>query len=532
MRKIILLSLLFSCFVPMDGSYYFYVQLKDKNNTNFSLSNPASYLSQRAIERRNYYNIPMDSTDLPVNMQYIRQISDLGIHVHCTTKWLNGVTVLVKDTSVIASIRTLPFVQFTQYTGISNENPVVPVAPSKIKTTDFDYGVAATQIDQMNGRIWHQNGFNGETIHIAVIDAGFYGVNTNPAFQTLRDENRLLGTKDFVNPHSNIYVEDGHGALVLSTMAAEIDGTFVGTAPKASYWLLRTEAGIGEYLYEPDFWISGIEFADSAGVDLATTSLGYTEFDDPTMNYSYSQLDGKSIRASIAADMAYQKGIILLNSAGNEGNKAWKYISVPADAKGVITVGSVGADGLPSAFSSFGPSADNRIKPELCAIGSSSAFVTANGTTAYGNGTSFATPILAGLTACYLQAAKEKNPVHTLDELRNHLYQSAHLYTMPTNQMGYGIPDFSTVYDSLVKSSLLKLPADNSRMAYKILIRDDQPLIFRIPTTDTNGLYTASIYSVSGQLQAKIKVRNNTVTVHSSEFERGIYLLKFEKASP
>ncbi len=529
MRKFVLLNLLFFIFIQLDGSYYFYVQLTDKNNTPFSLSNPESYLSQRAIERRNYYNVPVDSTDLPVNPQYIKQISDLGIHIHCTTKWLNGVTVLVQDSSIIASVRMLPFVKFAQYTGITFENPVVPVPSSKIKTTDFDYGVAAAQIDQMNGRLLHQNGFSGENIHIAVIDAGFYGVDTNPAFQILRIENRLLGTKDFVNPQSNIYTENGHGAYVLSTMATEIDGTFVGTAPKASYWLIRTEAAVGEYLCEPDFWISGIEYADSAGVDLATTSLGYTTFDDTSMNYTYSQLDGKTIRASIAADMAYKKGILLLNSAGNEGNKAWKHISVPADAEGVITVGSVTKDSIPSSFSSFGPSADGRIKPELCATGSSSALVNSNGTTTSGNGTSFATPILAGLTACYLQAAKEKNPVHTLDELRNLLYQSGHTYQNPTPQMGYGIPNFLTVYDSLQKSSILRLTADNKKLAHKILITDDKPLIFRIPDSYPNSSYTAYIYSVSGQLRAKRKVRNRTVTVNSYEFDKGVYILKIEK---
>lgn len=509
--------------------YYFYVQLKDKNDSPFSLSNPDEFLSQRAIERRTYYNVPIDSTDFPVNPQYIKQISDLGIHVHCTTKWLNGATILVKDTAVIASVRMLPFVKFAQYTGITNENPVIPTPQSKIKNTDFDYGIAAAQINQMNGRVLHQNGFSGENIHVAVIDAGFNGVDTNPAFQALRDENRLLDTKDFVNPQSNIYAEDGHGALVLSTMAAEVNGTFVGTAPKASYLLIRTEAVNGEYPCEPDFWVSGIEYADSAGVDLATTSLGYTTFDDAAMNYTYAQLDGKTIRASIAANMAYKKGILLLNSAGNEGNKSWKYISVPADAEGVITVGSVTKDSIPSAFSSFGPAADGRIKPELCATGSSSALVNTNGTTAYGNGTSFSAPILAGLTACYLQATKEKNPAHTLSEIRNYLYQSGHIYQNPTTQMGYGIPDFSIVYDSLEKSSVFQVFSENNKMAHKILIKKETALKLRIPDSYSHYSNIVKIYSISGQLCAEIKTINKTITIDSGRLETGVYIIHLEK---
>ncbi|MFV0392719.1 MAG: S8 family serine peptidase [Paludibacteraceae bacterium] len=506
--------------------YYFYVQLSDKNNSPYSLSNPSEYLSARAIERRAYYNVPIDSTDLPVNPQYISAIESNGLYIHCTTKWLNGITVITNDSSSITPISNLPFVQSVQFTGRTHEHPLALTSPSKVRNTYYDYGVAFDQINQLNGRILHENGYLGENIHIAVLDAGFYGADTNPAFQLMRQDGRLLGTKDFVNPASNIFAEDGHGALVLSSLATEMNGTHVGTAPKASYLLIRTEAAIGEYLCEPDFWISGIEYADSAGVDLATTSLGYTTFDDPGMDYSYNDLDGNTARASIAANIAYSKGILVLNSAGNEGNKSWHYINVPADAQGVITVGAVARDSIASSFSSFGATPDGRVKPELCAIGSSSALVASSGSTIYTNGTSFSCPILAGMTACFLQAAKVKMQGHSLDELRTLMFQSGHLYQTPTTQMGYGIPNFQTAYDHLDITSLADVKTANNPKILKIFIHGYLPI--KVPLNLEKSLNTRSVnvYSITGQLCSTLQVERNSVSIDPYDFQKGVYVLK------
>ncbi|MHB9055688.1 MAG: S8 family serine peptidase [Paludibacteraceae bacterium] len=522
---VILFTALNSTLLNATG-YYFYVQLKDKRNSTYSIEITEAYLSKRAIERRIYYNVPIDSTDLPVNTQYINEIEKLGIHVHCTTKWLNGLTVLLSDTSKISQVRGLTFVKMVQYTGLTNENQV-NYTPKQISSElPYNYGAALTQISHLNGTHLHENNFRGENIHIAILDAGFKGVNTNPAFNLLRNEGRLLVTKDFVNPYSNIYAEDIHGAYVLSTMAAEMDGTYVGTAPKASYLLVRTEATIGEYLCEPDFWISGIEYADSAGVDLATTSLGYTTFDDPKMNYTYNDLNGRTARASIAAAMACKKGIILLNAAGNDGNNFWKYISVPADAEGVIAVGSVSKDSVASPFSSIGPASDGRIKPELCAIGTASALVAASGSAVYGSGTSFATPILAGLTACYLQAARTKMPPHTLDELRENLYHSAHLYSSPTPKSGYGIPDFAKALDDL---KLTKQVYYSGQKAIKIFIKENVQIL-RIQLDDTEpqtGI--ARLYAINGQLIKKQQFNSSIVKIDIESQTSGIYILKISK---
>lgn len=536
MKKIIrniyllfLLLFLFGAATADATGYYFYVQLGDKSNSPYSISHPEAYLSARALERRAYYFIDVDSTDLPVSPVYEQQIRDLGIHIHCRTKWLNGLTVLVPDSNIMSQVRALPFVKFVQYTGLTDENKAADTRRKVSSALNFDYGAAATQINQLNGSILHNNGFRGENIHIAVLDAGFLNVDLNPAFDSLRTENRLLGTKDFVNPASDIYSEDSHGAYVLSTMTGNIPGKFLGTAPKASYLLIRTEADEGEYLCEPDFWVSGIEYADSAGVDLATTSLGYTEFDDSTMNYTYADMDGKTARASIAATMAFRKGIMLLNSAGNDGSNGWHYIGVPADADGVITVGSVTKTGTPSWFSSFGPSYDGRIKPELCATGTSSSLVSyADSVVINGSGTSFACPILAGMTACYLQAAKAKAPSHTLLLLRRYLTESGNLYNTPTDQMGYGIPDFAKAYTAINNTSVENI---KNECQVKLLVNStERKLKIRILDSSLNlNKAMLVLYSISGQavLTTPIKFRSTDCDIAS--LRSGIYLLTIEE---
>lgn len=512
--------------------YCFYIQFTDKNNSPYTLSNPAEYLSARAIERRAFFNIPIDSTDMPVNPQYVKQLADKGLPVFATTKWLNGVTVVLNDSAQIEQAKSLPFVKYIQYTGILPETSNAFPAPSKIKTAEYNYGDAEQQINLHNGKFLHQNGYSGENIHIAIFDTGFNGVNTNPAFQRMQDEGRLIDTKDFVNPLSDIFAENMHGALALSTMAAEIDNVYVGTAPKASYLLIRTESVEGEYLYEPDLWISGAEYADSLGVDVMTTSLGYTTFDDPTMNYSYSDLDGKTARASIAANMAFEKGILVVNSAGNEGNSGWKYISVPADAEGVITVGSVTTDSVRSIFSSLGPTYDGRIKPNLCAIGNSTALLDKNGSPTYGSGTSFSTPIIAGLMACYLQAAKALEPTLSLQEIKNNIYEAANQHSSPNNETGYGIPDFEKALKKLLLNSLIQVSDNNTKnMVFKFCIRKDNvKQILRIPTEKVYPSGIISIYSTSGQLILRQNFTQPMIQIGAKSLPKGIYILKIENS--
>ena len=509
-----------SASINAQTNYYFYVQFSNKNNSPYSLSAPTAYLSPRAVTRRASFGLSCDSTDLPVNPAYLQQIENVGIHVHSRSKWMNGATVILTDSTKMSLIRALPFVRFVEYTGKLVGAALAP--KQKVKTqTNLDYGIAATQINQLNGKSLHNEGFLGKGIQIGVIDAGFMNVNTNLCFDSLRLQYRLLGTKDIINPTSDIYAEDAHGAMVLSTMTGNLPGIYLGTAPEASYWLIRTEYEPTEYKVETDFWCSGIEFADSVGVDVVNSSLGYYTFDDPTMGFTYADMNGKVSRASRAANLASKKGIIVVVSAGNEGNKPWHYIGSPADAEGIVTVGAVQADSTSSVFSSFGPSADNRVKPELCAMGTGSAIINTVGITSNKDGTSFASPIMAGMIACLLQRYKAYDPNPIVDVFLNSLFASANLRNNPTIQKGYGIPNFRIAeqnlpfYDSLfiTNKSIFTLGYNS---LYKTL---------RIKFTDKINPERAfvRIYSTTGKLVLKQQIFDTTSYLKLDKIIVGIY---------
>ncbi len=502
-------------------NYYFYVQLANKNNSPYSLSSPSAYLSQRAITRRITFTIPIDSTDLPVNHTYIQQIENLGVHVHCASKWMNGVTVKLTDSTKMSQVRALPFVKFVQYTGLLVGAPLAPQQKVADKDLALNYGIAAGQINQLNGTNLHNEGFRGKGIHVAVIDAGFTNVNVNTCFDSLRLQGRLLGTKDVINPVSNIYSEDTHGAMVLSTMTGNISGQYLGTAPEASYWLIRTEYSPTEYKVETDFWCSGIEFADSVGADIATSSLGYSTFDDSKMNFTYADMNGKVSRASRAANIASKKGMVVLVAAGNEATDPWHYLSSPSDADGIITVGAVTSTGIPSSFSSFGPSSDGRVKPEICAIGTSSALVSTGGTTTYGNGTSFATPIMAGMMACLLQKYKSQNQNPSVWTLLQSVFKTGNLFSNPTAQMGYGIPDFKLAEENLTTFDSVQRLEKNSFILSESKIF--KSLTIRFLDGNTPNQASVRIYSVTGKLVVDLPITDVYTVIRTSGFASGIY---------
>lgn len=501
-------------------SYYFYVQFVDKKNTPYSLSNPSQYLSERAISRRIGFGLKCDSTDLPVNPSYLQQIRNIGIPVHNISKWMNSATVLLTDSSLMSQVRGLPFVKFVEYTGKLEGAAFAP--PSKVSTKKaFDYGVAEAQISQLDGKNLHNEGYRGKGIQIGVIDAGFTNVNINPAFDSLRLQGRLLGTKDIINPMSNIYNEDSHGAMVLATMTGNLPGKFLGTAPDASFWLIRTEYGPTEYKVETDFWASGIEFADSVGVDVVNSSLGYSTFDDPKMNFTYSDMNGKVSRASRAANLASKKGIIVLVSAGNDGNSNWHYIDSPADADGIIAVGSVNSIGTSSVFSSFGPSSDGRVKPEVCALGTAASVVNISGVPTFGSGTSFSTPIMAGMIACLLQRYKAMNTILNVTTLLNAVFKSGSLYNNPTEQKGYGIPDFANVEQNLrIFDSLFKDGKNDFIIAYNSFFKT-----INIRFIDgINPINTiVRIYTISGSLIVNQSITDSSFFLKTDKLAPGIY---------
>lgn len=519
--SLLLFSIVFTLTIAAQTKYYFYVQFTDKKNSPYTLSNPSEYLSARAIERRTTFNIACDSTDLPVNPSYVSQLSLPGINLHSRSKWMNGVTVLADDSSVMQQVRALPFVKWAQYSGQLN---ISKAARKKTKATEFNYGTAATQINQLNGSHLHSNGFTGQNIHIGVLDAGFANVDVNSGFDSLRMQGRLLGTKDIVFPGNNVFAEDYHGAQVLSVMAANLQDQFLGTAPQASYWLIRTEYDPTEYLVETDFWVTGVEFADSVGVDVINSSLGYTVFDDSSMDFSYADMNGQVSRASKAATMAAKKGIVVCNSAGNDGNKSWKYIGSPADAEKIFTVGSVTQTGTPSYFSSYGPSADNRTKPDLCAMGSAASVLSVWGSTTTNNGTSFSSPIMAGMLACLLQRYKSQDPNPSLDVFYNAVIQSCNLHDAPTAQMGYGIPDFVQAERNLPIYDAVDQITGGGYKLVDITVYPDE-INIKKQTNNQSENYLTRIYNSSGSIINSTTSNNESTSIPTVHLAKGIYAI-------
>jgi subtilisin family serine protease len=291
----------------------------------------------------------------------------------------------------------------------------------------------------VKGHILHSNGYLGENMTIALLDAGYKNADKLPIFNSLWTNNQILGIRDFEEHDKQVFDNSSHGTMVFSVLAGNIPGVYVGTAPNAKYWLLRTEVGGSEYLSEEYNWIAAAEFADSAGVDIINSSLGYTTFNDSTLNHSQQDLDGRSIPVSKAAALAASKGMIVVNSAGNQGDDKWQYISAPADADSIISVGSVGPDLQPSFFTSTGPTFDGRIKPDLAAQGFGIIVQNSDSTFLIASGTSFSAPVISGLVACLWQKYPELSNIELMDKI----FRSAHHYSSPDTLTGYGIPNFS-----------------------------------------------------------------------------------------
>lgn len=421
------------------------ISLKDKNATTYALDHPEAFLSSKALARRSKQGLPIDSTDLPVCSRYVDEIRRQGVRIIVTGKWENFVTVACNDTNAIARIAALPFVRSTERVWKApQQRPQAPTRDRLLNQLSFHpdciYGVATAQIELNNGQKLHEAGFRGDGMTIAIIDAGFHNVDRIEAMRNIR----ILGTKDFVGPdNTDVFAESTHGTMVLSCIGMNYPNAMVGTAPEASFWLLRSEDEYSEQLVEQDYWAAAVEFADSVGADLINTSLGYATFDDSSKNYRLRDLNGHHALISRQASHIADKGMVLVCSAGNLGANSWKKIIPPADAENVLTVGSVDKHKVLAPFSSIGNTADGRIKPDVMAIGSGTDVICSNGNQGHANGTSFSTPILCGLAACLWQAC----PSLTAKELIDLIRRSGDRKDFPDNIYGYGIPDMWKAYN-------------------------------------------------------------------------------------
>ena len=427
-----------------ERTYKYRVNLKDKVGTAYSVDKPEEFLSERALARRNRQQLPVDETDLPVSQAYVKELLATGARLVTTSKWNNTVVLEVKDTLLMDKVASMSFVTqvkkvWTQPDSIPprNKNRKKEVTNDVKKSNNF-YGKAFQQIHIHGGDSLHAAGFAGKGMHVAIIDAGFYNADKIKFFKKLD----LLGTRDFVNPDSDIYEENSHGMMVLSCMAANKKDVFVGTAPEASYWLLRSEDNDTEQPVEEDYWAAAIEFADSVGVDVVNTSLGYYNFDEGYAPYRYRDLDGHTSLMSHSASMASDKGIVVVCSAGNSGADSWKKVTPPGDAENVLVVGALTKKLINAEFSSIGNTTDGRIKPDVMAIGAPSAVSGTDGTVSRANGTSFASPTMCGVVVCFWQSC----PWLTAKEVVKAVQQAGDRADFPDNIFGYGVPNLWKAY--------------------------------------------------------------------------------------
>jgi serine protease AprX len=420
------------------------VFFRDKSGTAFHVSRPGEFLSGKAITRRIQQGIELTEADLPVNSNYVDGVKSAGASVFFRTKWFNGVLVQC-DESLVASLQGLSFVDRVEY--VAPKPKLLNAGRKKFNLKRKEGPVemqTANQLSLIGLNAMHEAGHYGEGMTIAMLDAGFPGVDTADAFADLINENRidLNASHDFVANSGNVFQYDEHGTEVLSTITAEVPDAFTGGAPRASFQLYVTEDGTSEYRVEEYNWVFAAERADSAGADIINSSLGYYDFDDASMNYTKAQMDGKTTVVTKAAQMVADRGIVVVCSAGNEGNiTSWRIITAPADAKDVIAVASVDFSGVRSSSSSIGPSADGRIKPDLAAMGVGTKIIKGSGALSSASGTSLAAPLITALVAGVWERYPELTNKEVIELLRN----TASLASAPNNLIGYGIPNFKAV---------------------------------------------------------------------------------------
>lgn len=540
MKKHYLLTLIFSSlfivnFAQVPAKYW--VQFSDKSHSSYSIDRPEEFLSPRAIANRTKHHIAIDETDLPVSQYYIDKLKDVDSTVVILTrsKWLNGVTVYAEREDAIKAFTSLPFVTYCEKTSImkdviAKEDSIKmycdytfggPELHNTISTFDLNYGRSYEQLKTNNAQWLHRLGFTGTGVHLTVMDGGFDHADTLRFYNTLRQENRILGTRNFVMPGGCVFTDDAHGEMVLSCIASYVPGEIIGTAPNVSVYLAKTEDGRTEYIIEEDNWAAGAEWADSLGCEVLSASLGYFIFDDSSMVRHYSDLNGQVSRASRVATMAVKKGLIVVNSAGNAGmRKDWSKIGFPTEAYDVLSVGAIDVKGRRAPFSSKGPGVNGRIKPDICAVGAQTVIGRTSGIVGTSNGTSFSAPLMAGMVVCLRQAFPSKSNY----EIMNAVRKSGSISTEPDTLMGYGVADMLRAYNYLLNNDV-KLGSraihyfiNNCSVDYPTFVSEN-PNDFVIKFNNPNGIEKGLQISIKSRSTGKTatktyKLKSGENTLH------------------
>lgn len=546
MRNLYTRLLLLCCFFCLISASVFAQQyskyvvvFKNKNNTHYRLDKPRQYLSLKAVQRRQKYNINIDSSDLPVNSSYISQVLAQGAVTYLSqSKWLNQILINTTSSSAVNAIENLSFVKSIDAVGpasttgkaiinkfnekIESAEAITP-KPITAKGDHYSYGNSYDQIDIHKGEFLHNKGLTGKGIIITIIDAGFYHYKTSKAFDSARAHNQFLGERDFVDFDGSVNEDDSHGELCLSTIASNVPGVMVGTAPDADFWLLRSENVNSEFPVEEHNWAAAAEFADSAGTDMISSSLGYNQFDDAQFNHTYKDFYKNSTIISRAATFAAKKGILVTNSAGNEGNNSWKFIIFPADDDSVCAVAATDVNGNIASFSSYGYK--GKTKPNIASVGSGTALYSSSGPV-YGSGTSFSNPNINGLIACLWQAFPQFNNMTIL----NAVYQSANGYDNPNHRKGYGIPNMRKAYNILKEMQNKNLYGNEWLMVSNANFTNEISfkLIGRI-----DGKVMVTVLDVNKKIVSKLIFETETNEVYDKVFTNikdiaaGEYLLQY-----
>lgn len=526
MKKIVLLFLFFlsqNIFSQEDAWVYF----ADKPDAQYYFDNPLEMLSQRALDRRTNQGISLDIKDIPIHQLYVDQIAAAsGIEVKAKSKWMNAVHVR-GSISAIDALADFTFVNQIQFANrslntqnrISNSFKSKSIEKQLDTQENFVYGNSSNQIQMLNGHLLHQQDYTGTGKIIAVMDAGFPNVNTASSFQRIRDNNQILGGYNFVARNENVYTSNSHGTLVLSLMAGYVENQLVGTAPDANYYLFITEDSADENPVEESYWVEAAELADSLGVDVINTSLGYFTYNNPNYSYTFADMNGETSFISRGADIAFSRGMICVTSAGNSGAGANPNISTPADAIHTLTVGSVKFDETYSIFSSIGPTFDGRVKPDVMAQGQNPYYSTTAGSLANtSSGTSFSGPIIAGMVASFWQAI----PWATNQQVVDFVRQSADRFTNPTAQFGYGIPDFQLALN------MAQLSVEENKkiqfLVYPNPVKDKVIVSFPNDLSDVKW----QLFNSLGQKILEKTISQNDNLIATSELQNGIYFYRIE----
>jgi len=438
---------------PAETAHVVWVELTDKGRYEaLRAAVPSSVVTERSLRRRaKVRELPalVDYTDLPVDPGHLSTLAAEAAAVRHTSRWFNAVT-LYATRAQVERIAALPFVRSVDRMArygrrtaepVDAQGPVAPPGPpSPASPHLLDYGASLTQVSQINVPTLHDGGLNGTGVMVGVFDNGFRLPN-HESFATMT----IAATYDFVDYKVSVVPRNpstsfgAHGVNTLSTIGGYKPGQLIGPAYGATYILARTENDSSETPLEEDKWIAAIEWADSLGVEVTSTSLSYLAYDPPYTSWTWQDMNGNATRITRAADMAVARGIVVVNSAGNDGSSTRNTLGAPADGDSVLTIGAVTSTGARSSFSSVGPttSAPPRIKPDVMAMGSSVRVASATSTTGYGlsSGTSFSCPLAAGVVAMILQARPNATPMQVVNALRSTGSNAG----SPNNQMGWGI---------------------------------------------------------------------------------------------